>query len=64
MTPVLALGEVADHPHVKARGTIVAPGRGAAGRARPAVLAHRPRRCPVRRREPEDVETVLADWAR
>ena len=25
VTPVLALGEVADHPHLKARGTVVAP---------------------------------------
>ena len=40
VTPVLALGEVAEHPHLKARGTIVAPGRRAAGRARAAVLPH------------------------
>ena len=40
VTPVLALDEVADHPHLKARGTIVAPEGVLSGRPGPAVLAH------------------------
>ena len=63
VTPVLALGEVADHPHVKARGTVVAPD--GVPQAAPAPRFSRtPATLPGPPAEPEDVETVLADWAR
>jgi alpha-methylacyl-CoA racemase len=62
VTPVLALGEVADHPHLKARGTIVAPD--GVPQAAPAPRFSRtPATLPSPPAEPEDVETVLADWA-
>ena len=61
VTPVLALGEVADHPHVKVRGTIVAPD--GVPQAAPAPRFSRtPATLPGPPAEPEDVETVLADW--
>ena len=62
VTPVLAFGEVAAHPHVAARGTIVE--RDGVAQAAPA-----PRFCrtaaetPGAAREPEPVDAVLADWA-
>ena len=62
VTPVLALGEVADHPHMKARGTVVAPD--GVPQAAPAPRFSRtPATLPGPPAEPEDVETVLADWA-
>jgi alpha-methylacyl-CoA racemase len=63
VTPVLALDEVADHPHLKARGTIVAPG--GVPQAAPAPRFSRtPATLPGPPAEPEDVEAVIADWAR
>ena len=63
VTPVLALDEVADHPHLKARGTIVAPG--GVPQAAPAPRFSRtPATLPGPPAEPENVETVIADWAR
>jgi alpha-methylacyl-CoA racemase len=63
VTPVLALDEVADHPHLKARGTIVAPG--GVPQAAPAPRFSRtPATLPGPPAEPEDVEEVIADWAR
>ena len=61
VTPVLTFGEVAAHPHLAARGDDRRPGRGAAGRPGAALLPHR-HRGPGPAREPEDVESVLADW--
>ena len=61
VTPVLALGEVADHPHLKARGTVVAPD--GVPQAAPAPRFSRtPATLPGPPSEPEDVESVLADW--
>ena len=61
VTPVLALGEVADHPHLKARGTVVAPD--GVPQAAPAPRFSRtPATLPGPPTEPEDVESVLADW--
>ena len=63
VTPVLALGEVADHPHLKARGTVVAPD--GVPQAAPAPRFSRtPAALPGPPAPPEDVESVLADWAR
>jgi len=63
VTPVLALGEVAEHPHLKARGTVVAPD--GVPQAAPAPrFSHTPTTLPGPPAEPEDVEAVLADWAR
>jgi alpha-methylacyl-CoA racemase len=63
VTPVLALGEVADHPHVAARQTVVAPE--GVPQAAPAPRFSRTRTTlPGPPGEPEDVETVLADWVR
>jgi alpha-methylacyl-CoA racemase len=63
VTPVLALGEVADHPHVKARGTVVAPD-GVLQAAPAPRFSRTPATLPGPPAEPEDVETVLADWVR
>jgi alpha-methylacyl-CoA racemase len=61
VTPVLALGEVAGHPHVAARGTIVSPG--GVPQAAPAPRFSRtPPMVPRPPTDPEDVESVLADW--
>jgi alpha-methylacyl-CoA racemase len=61
VTPVLALGEVAAHPHIAERGTVVAPD--GAPQAAPAPRFSRtPATLPGAPAEPEDVETVLADW--
>jgi alpha-methylacyl-CoA racemase len=63
VTPVLALAEVAEHPHLKARGTVVAPD--GVPQAAPAPRFSRtPPTLPGPPAEPEDVETVLADWTR
>jgi alpha-methylacyl-CoA racemase len=61
VTPVLALGEVADHPHLRARGTVVAPD--GVPQAAPAPRFSRtPTTLPGPPRETEDVEAVLTDW--
>jgi alpha-methylacyl-CoA racemase len=58
---VLGLAEVVDHPHVKARGTVVAPD--GVPQAAPAPRFSRtPPTLPGAPAEPEDVESVLADW--
>jgi alpha-methylacyl-CoA racemase len=63
VTPVLALGEVTEHPHIKARGTVVAPD--GMRQAAPAPRFSRtPATLPGPPAEPEDVESVLADWRR
>jgi alpha-methylacyl-CoA racemase len=62
VTPVLGLDEVAEHPHIKERGTVVAPG--GVPQAAPAPRFSRtPATLPGPPAEPEDVDTVLADWA-
>jgi len=62
VTPVLALGEVVEHPHIKARGTVVAPG--GVPQAAPAPRFSRtPATLPGPPSEPEDMESVLGDWA-
>jgi alpha-methylacyl-CoA racemase len=62
VTPVLALGEVAAHPHLAARGAVVAPG--GVPQAAPAPRFSRtPAKLPGPPTGPEDVEAVLADWA-
>ena len=63
MTPVLALGEVAEHPHIQARGTVVAPG-GVPPAAPAPRFSRTPPTLPGPPAAPEDVESVLADWAR
>jgi alpha-methylacyl-CoA racemase len=61
VTPVLALGEVAEHPHLKARGTVVAPD--GVPQAAPAPRFSRtPPTLPGAPAAPEDVESVLAGW--
>jgi alpha-methylacyl-CoA racemase len=63
VTPVLALAEVADHPHLAARGTVVAPD--GVPQAAPAPRFSRtPATLPGPPLGPEDVEGVLADWTR
>lgn len=62
VTPVLAFGEVAAHPHVAARGTIVE--RGGVAQVAPAPRFSRtPAEIPDAQRAPETVDAVLADWA-
>ncbi|MGE3288545.1 MAG: CaiB/BaiF CoA transferase family protein [Pseudonocardia sp.] len=62
VTPVLAFGEVAAHPHLAARATIVE--RDGVAQAAPAPRFSRtPAQVPGRPGAPEDVESVLADWA-
>ena len=62
VTPVLAFGEVAAHPHVAARGTIVE--RDGIAQAAPAPRFSRTAaETPGAAREPEPVDAVLADWA-
>lgn len=61
VTPVLAFSEVAAHPHVAARHTIVE--RDGMAQAAPAPRFSRtPARTPDVAREPEPVDAVLADW--
>jgi alpha-methylacyl-CoA racemase len=63
VTPVLAFGEVAQHPHLKARGTIVE--RDGRAEAAPAPRFSRTAaELPGAPAEPEPVESVLADWIR
>jgi alpha-methylacyl-CoA racemase len=63
VTPVLGLAEVAEHPHLKARGTVVAPD--GVPQAAPAPRFSRtPPTLPGSPADPEDVEMVLADWTR
>ena len=63
VTPVLALDEVADHPHLRARGTIVAPD--GVRQAAPAPRFSRtPATLPGPPAEAEAVDAVLADWTR
>ncbi len=62
VTPVLAFGEVAAHPHLAARATVVE--RDGVAQAAPAPRFSRTgTEVPGRAGEPEDVESVLADWA-
>jgi alpha-methylacyl-CoA racemase len=62
VTPVLAFGEVAEHPHVAARGTIVE--RDGIAQAAPAPRFSRtPAHTPAAARAPEPVDAVLADWS-
>ena len=62
VTPVLAFGEVAAHPHLAARGTIVE--RDGVAQAAPAPRFSRtPAETPGRPGDTEPVERVLADWA-
>ena len=62
VTPVLAFGEVAAHPHVAARGTVVE--RDGMAQAAPAPRFSRtPAETPDVARAPEPVEAVLADWS-
>ncbi|MGH3615846.1 MAG: CaiB/BaiF CoA transferase family protein [Pseudonocardia sp.] len=61
VTPVLAFGEVAAHPHLAARSTIVE--RDGVPQAAPAPRFSRTAtQVPDRAREPESVGSVLADW--
>jgi alpha-methylacyl-CoA racemase len=61
VTPVLAFGEVASHPHVAARSTIVE--RAGLPEAAPAPRFSRTAtELPGDPGAPEDVESVLADW--
>jgi alpha-methylacyl-CoA racemase len=62
VTPVLAFGEVAAHPHVAARGTIVE--RDGIAQAAPAPRFSRTHaETPAAARPPEPVDAVLADWS-
>ncbi len=62
VTPVLAFGEVAAHPHLAARATIVE--RDGVSQAAPAPRFSRTgTELPDWAGAPEDVEAVLADWA-
>ena len=61
VSPVLAFGEVAAHPHVAARGTVVE--RDGIAQAAPAPRFSRtPAETPEAARAPESVDAVLADW--
>jgi alpha-methylacyl-CoA racemase len=63
VTPVLAFDEVAAHPHVAARGTIVE--RDGLPQAAPAPRFSRtPATLPEGPAAPEQVDDVLADWTR
>ena len=62
VTPVLAFGEVAAHPHLAARGTIV-EADGVAQAAPAPRFSRTPARLPDPPTAAEDVESVLADWA-
>lgn len=62
VTPVLAFGEVAEHPHLAARGTVIE--RDGIAQAAPAPRFSRtPAETPAAARAPEPVEAVLADWS-
>jgi alpha-methylacyl-CoA racemase len=61
VTPVLSFAEAAEHPHLAARNTIVAPD--GVQQAAPAPRFSRTAtEVPDRPDEPEDAEAVLADW--
>jgi alpha-methylacyl-CoA racemase len=61
-TPVLAFGEVAAHPHIAARSTIVSPD--GVPQAAPAPRFSRTAtRVPPQPTAPEDVDSVLAAWS-
>jgi alpha-methylacyl-CoA racemase len=62
VTPVLAFGEVATHPHVAARGTIVERDGIAQAAAAPR-FSRTAAETPGRAAEPESVDAVLANWA-
>jgi len=62
VTPVLAFGEVAAHPHLAARGTIVDPD--GISQAAPAPRFSRtPTAVAGAARAPEPIEQLLAEWA-
>ncbi|MBW0091545.1 CoA transferase [Pseudonocardia sp. KRD-184] len=61
VTPVLAFGEVAAHPHIAARDTVVESGGVAQAAPAPRFSRTSPG-LPAPAAEPEDVESVLADW--
>ena len=63
VTPVLAFGEVAAHPHLAARGTIVERGRHRRRPPRPRGSAAPRRRRPGRPASRSRWTSVLADWA-
>jgi alpha-methylacyl-CoA racemase len=62
VTPVLSYGEAAAHPQVAGRGTLIAPG-GITQAAPSPRFSRTPATLPAPEREPEDLGTVLADWA-
>lgn len=62
VTPVLAFGEVAAHPHLAARGTIV-EADGVAQAAPAPRFSRTATSAPQRAAAPEPVEAVIADWA-
>jgi alpha-methylacyl-CoA racemase len=61
VTPVLAFGEVARHPHLAARSTIVAP-HGVAQAAPAPRFSRTSPELPGPALPPEALEQVLADW--
>ncbi len=62
VTPVLAFGEVAAHPHLAARATIVTPG-GVAQAAPAPRFSRTTTEISGRPAHPEPVEQILADWS-
>jgi alpha-methylacyl-CoA racemase len=62
VTPVLAFGEVAAHPHLAARDTIVEPS-GVAQAAPAPRFSRTGTAVPAPAAAPETVESILADWA-
>lgn len=62
VTPVLAFGEVAAHPHIAARDTIVESDGLTQAAPAPRFSRTSPA-LPAAAGEAEDVESVLADWA-
>ncbi len=62
VTPVLTAAEAAAHPHLVARGTLIEVD-GVVQAAPAPRFSRTPATLPGPPAEPEDVETVLADWA-
>jgi alpha-methylacyl-CoA racemase len=62
VTPVLAFGEVAAHPQIAARATIV-EADGVPQAAPAPRFSRTPAELPTGAREPEPVDAVLADWS-
>jgi alpha-methylacyl-CoA racemase len=62
VTPVLAFGEVAAHPHLAARSTVVEPG-GVAQAAPAPRFSRTGTEVPPPAAAPEPVESILADWS-